>query len=190
VVLFCAAGLKSHQLLTEPSPERGLEGPRWFRLGLVEVELWSGLWLLAGLRPHMTWRLALAGFSCFAGVALFKAWAGEASCGCFGRVSVHPWYVLAVDAAAVGGLLMCRPVAGHRGPSRNPARLAILLLAAPVGLGVAVGALRFNPGKVTPDGDVVGNGKVVLLEPETWIGRRFPLLGGDVIGLPGRSWPG
>lgn len=85
LVLLAVAGLESHQLLTEPVLGSGLLHARWLLIGLVEFELFFGLWLLVGVLPKATWRFSLACFTCFAGVSLFKALSGEASCGCFAR---------------------------------------------------------------------------------------------------------
>jgi len=59
LLLLIAAALKGHQLATEPVPETGLLTSRWFLIGVVEFELFFGLWLLSGLYPKWTWRAAL-----------------------------------------------------------------------------------------------------------------------------------
>ena len=46
---------------------------RWFLIGVVEFELFFGLWLLFGLLPRLTWHAAVACFAAFACVSLFKA---------------------------------------------------------------------------------------------------------------------
>jgi hypothetical protein len=34
---------------------------------------------------------------------------GQASCGCFGKIAVNPWWAFAIDCIAVLALLCCRP---------------------------------------------------------------------------------
>ena len=109
LVLLTAAASKGHQLATEPVAATSLFTSRWFLIGVVEFELFFGLWLLAGLYPRSTWVTALLCFGGFACVSLYKALSGEASCGCFGKVSVNPWYTLMLDTAAVAALLCWRP---------------------------------------------------------------------------------
>jgi hypothetical protein len=57
----------------------------------VEFELFLGLWLVSGLHVRQARDLALVCFFAFAGVSLYQALAGAASCGRFGKVSVNPW---------------------------------------------------------------------------------------------------
>ena len=112
LLLLVAAGLKGHQLATEPVAETGLLTSRWFLIAAVEFELVFGLWLLLGLYPRRTWQVALLCFGGFACVSLSKALSGDSSCGCFGKVPVNPWYTLLLDLAAVAALLYRRPPTG------------------------------------------------------------------------------
>ncbi|MFV1965060.1 MAG: MauE/DoxX family redox-associated membrane protein [Pirellulaceae bacterium] len=102
VVLLIAAALKAWQLSTEPVAEDGLLTSRGFLIALVEFELLFGLCLLFGLVPRVTWPIAMLCFVGFSCVALYKALSGAASCGCFGKVEVNPWYTFAFDVGAVG----------------------------------------------------------------------------------------
>jgi len=47
LVLLTAAGLKGHQMATEPVPGTGLLDSRWLLMLTVEFEFLLGLWLLA-----------------------------------------------------------------------------------------------------------------------------------------------
>ena len=92
LLLLMAAGLKAHQLATEPVLGTGLLESRWFLMAVVEFELFFGLWLLSGLLTKVTWAAALGCFVLFCCISLFKALSGHATCGCFGKVEVNPWY--------------------------------------------------------------------------------------------------
>lgn len=82
LVLLTAAGLKGHQVATEPILETGLLNSRWFLIGVVEFELLFGLWLLVGLYPAATRLAAILCFARLAVVSLAKGLSGESSCGC------------------------------------------------------------------------------------------------------------
>ena len=89
-LLIVAAALKGHQLLTEPLANQDVWSYRPVLILLVECELALGLWLVSGLLPRLAWLTALACFSFFCVVTLYKALTGAASCGCFGAVRVPP----------------------------------------------------------------------------------------------------
>ena len=181
LVLLVAAVLKGHQLATEPMPGHGLLDSRWLLIGVVEFELFFGLWLLAGISPKPTWAIALTCFTLFTCVSLCKAVSGYATCGCFGRVSVNPWYTTTLDLAIVLSLLRWRP-SGHEllfniSVRQLPARaVGVFVLWLAVGLPAALAMGSYTPAAISDTGDVIGNGKIVVLNPETWVGKRFPLL--------------
>lgn len=195
LILLTAAGLKGFQVATEPVAETGLLTSRWFLIGLVEFELFLGLWLLAGLYPRGTWRAALLCFSAFASVSLYKTLSGEVSCGCFGKVPVNPWYALLLDLTAIAALVCWRPAPGPSPvpPSvassrRRGARLAAVGLLVGIPAAVAMGSYR--AATVGRAGDILGDGQFVVLEPESWVAKRFPLLSYIDIGdqLVERDW--
>ena len=180
-LLLLAAGLKGHQLATEPVSGAGILDSRWFLILVVEFEFVFGLWLWGGLCPKWTRWMVLVCFALFSGVSLFKALSGETSCGCFGKVAVNPWYTLLLD---IGGLLSL--VWWHSTKAEARCRLgsraftvrlismsvAWLLVGLPGGFAMAT----YVPARLSGDGEFVGESEIVVLEPETWIGHRFPLL--------------
>ncbi len=191
LLLLTAAALKGHQLATEPIVETSLLTSRWVLIGVVEFELFFGLWLLAGLYPRWTWRAALLCFGGFACISLHKAVSGEASCGCFGRASVSPWYALILDLAAVGAMFSWRPPEPRwkaRAYSRFAAvrvgGVAAMFLVTGIPVGLAMGAAR--PFGTSTERDIVFEGGFVVLRPKSWLGKPFPLLrhidAGDEIG--------
>ena len=174
VVLLTTAGLKGYQLATEPVRAAGLFESRWFLIGLVELELCFGLWLLSGSRPKLAWRAAVLCFGVFACVSAFKGVSGEASCGCFGRVSVNPWYTFALDLGLMGLLVAFPPARAPGRTWRIPAWVCVLAFAG-VGLPGAVAMASFRPASVSPQGGIPEESRLVLLAPEEWLGKRFPL---------------
>ncbi len=188
VMLLVAAGLKVHQLATEPSPPPLLHSPssaaelislldsRWFLFGVVEFELFSGVWFLAGLYPRQTRAAAMACFALFAAVSLVKALSGAACCGCFGRVLVNPWYTAMLDVAAVVALVVCRPT---REPARRGSAVSMsavwitwLVLAVPAAALVAHSHTRFAAQRDDAHGDALA----VAADPRNWVGKPFALL--------------
>jgi hypothetical protein len=188
LLLLTAATLKAWQLATGPVLSRGILDSRWLLVGVVELELLLGLWLLAGLLPRPTWAVALGCFSVFACVSLYKALAGQSSCGCFGRVQVNPWYTCGLDSAVVASLLRWRPdgVAPRAsrdpcevGTGRRPLRfgaLGILAVFPLAGPAAAYMMGSYVDTTLSDAGDITGDGKAVVLDPERWPGKRFPLL--------------
>ncbi|MBI3462294.1 MAG: hypothetical protein HY000_04430 [Planctomycetes bacterium] len=109
--IFGAAALKGHQLATDgaldlPLP---LSTSRWTVLALLEVEFFLGVWLVSGYAARASWRAVLAFFSLLAGLSLYLGLSGAPSCGCFGRLSINPWYVFVLDVVAVVTLWRWRP---------------------------------------------------------------------------------
>lgn len=111
VILLTAAVLKAHQLATSPTREISIFTTRWFLIGLVELELALGLWLLSAVYPKQARVAALAVFAGFCSVSLYQALSGEHSCGCFGNLPINPWYTLLFDLAAAAMLWRWTPEA-------------------------------------------------------------------------------
>jgi len=178
LLLLTAAGLKTHQLATEPVLGTGFLDSRWLLMAVVEFELFFGLWLLANLCPKPTWAAALACFGLFTCVSLDQALSGHAICGCFGRVPVSPWYASILHLAIVVALL-CWPPKGQQ--PLFPIRLnnlpvrVVAVFVVWLSIGVPAALLMWTPPPVTlleSDATVVDGGKFVVLEPEKWVGSE------------------
>ncbi len=180
LLLLTAAALKGHQLATEPTAGASLLNSRWFLIAVVEFELFFGLWLLAGLYPRWTWLAALLCFGGFAGVSLYKAISGEATCGCFGSVEVNPLYTFTLDVMVQLALVRWPPHAAEScgSPTRwLPHRRAAAVVVIWLILGVPLGASLSNYAAPTlAAAGVFDSGDFVVLEPEKWIGKTFPLV--------------
>ena len=126
---------------------------------------------------RLAWRAAVLCFTVFACVSAYKGLLGEASCGCFGKVAVNPWYTFALDVALVGLLLGFPP--GQTTPgSKRAWRLpgwACVCTAVLVGVFGAFIMSDFHGTSPLAEGVVQGQGRLVLLLPEEWTGKRFPL---------------
>ena len=180
VLLLTAATLKGYQLTTEPLLGEGILHWRPLLIGVVEFELFLGLWLLSGAYSRALWWTTLVCFIGFLQITLYRALTGEASCGCFGKVAVNPWYTLVLDLVIVLSLLRWRPMRVNRD---NPvqerawkARFAgvfLVWLALGLSAGLAVG--RYQPARLAEGGVVVGDDEFVVLEPEKWLGKPFVL---------------
>jgi hypothetical protein len=194
LLLLAAAGLKAYQLSTEPVSGTGLlESSRWLLMAVVEFELFFGLWLISELLPWplrrsaggegvgVTWLAALICFAVFSFVSLYKGISGYETCGCFGKIKVTPWYTAMLDLSVVLSLLWFRPtrlLAHFRGELKAlRARLAgVLALWFFFAVPSAVAMALYRAANLSDAGFVVGDGRAVLLEPENWTGKRFPLL--------------
>ncbi len=180
-LLLVTAGLKAHQLATEPILGTSIFDSRWLLMAVVECEIFFGLWLLVGLLPRVTWAAAVTCFASFTCVSLYKALSGAVSCGCFGRVEVNPWITASLDLAIVVTLAIWRPKGQTSRQSFDFLRLVKptsgvlavwLLLAAPAAWAMGT----YTDTTLSDAGTIVGDGKLIVLEPEKWIGKRFPLL--------------
>jgi hypothetical protein len=189
ILLLTAAGLKAQQLMTKPVFGTGPLESRWFLIGVVEFELLFAFWLLSRFLPSrsegegddgLTWLASLTLFSAFVCISLWKALGGEATCGCFGRFEVNPWYTTVMDSIFIAALIRFRPQSPQ--PRRFPATFSPLrlgsvvviwaLVGGPVGFAMAC----FQPATLSDVGSVIGDGNVVVLEPERWVGKQLPLL--------------
>jgi hypothetical protein len=91
IFLLSAAALKAQGLVTDPlAQDSFLASPRLL-VATIEIESILGLWLLSGWWPRASWAATLVFFGILAGTSFYLGWAGQSSCGCFGRVRVSPW---------------------------------------------------------------------------------------------------
>lgn len=129
-VLVVAAALKA----ADPAPHLPLARLNPFgravTLLTVTEELFLGLWLLSGLLPGAARLLTTFVFACFTLVALGRGVAGEASCGCFGNLSVTPWLAVALDLTLFVLLLAVRVPAPTRETHRTGFALAVIAASA------------------------------------------------------------
>jgi uncharacterized protein DUF1573/methylamine utilization protein MauE len=181
-VLLGAAVLKAHELVTRPVLNQDLLSYRWSLSLQVLFELGLGLTLALGVFRRLIWATTVAAFLFFCLITIYKGLSGEASCGCFGVVQVNPWYTLILDVAIVVWSLVFRPsldppatTSNDRGHRRRLAVGIVLFLVA--GIPVSIAMLGYEPSRLDTSGNIVGDEQFVVLEPETWVGKQFPLAG-------------
>ena len=189
-ILLLAAGLKAYQLSTAPlppvvqgsvfTPLLELLNDRYFLMAVVVGEILFALVLIAGLWQQWTWLLSLIGFSMFTLVSMMKGLSGETSCGCFGTVTVNPWITMIFDLFIVACLVVSRERFNWAFPPLDRKKVLAVLVAWLVLAGPALFFMlslkqqphaTFGTEFTGPDGR-----SMILLEPETWIGKEFPLI--------------
>ncbi|MGL6195203.1 MAG: MauE/DoxX family redox-associated membrane protein [Thermoguttaceae bacterium] len=183
LVLIFAAITKAHMLSTSPSlPVSGWFGlleARWVQIVTAEFEILWALLLISNPFPRIIWAGTTILFVAFSVVSSARWLLNENSCNCFGKLEVYPLYTAIFDAAIVGTLLWFRKRAAQN--AGNPARkcvIAVLVWLA-VGLSVflAVNSVQNNELAEIGTEFIGADGrKTILLEPEKWVGKEFPLL--------------
>jgi len=108
-LLLLAAVLKLRGLTADPVARMGIFSTPEFQVAIIEYEVFLAVWLLWGKAALGSWLGALATFTAFAGVSFYQGWVGQSSCGCFGRLSVSPWYAFGLDVVILTALLLGRP---------------------------------------------------------------------------------
>ncbi len=109
LLLLTAALLKGSGLGVDPVSRMGIFSAPAFQFLVVAFEVSLGFWLLSGKLPSGAWLTVLMAFAGFAVVSLYQGSIGQASCGCFGKLSVNPWYTFVIDIATVAALVFIRP---------------------------------------------------------------------------------
>jgi hypothetical protein len=189
-ILLLAAGLKAYQLATAPlppvvqdsvfTPLLELFNDRYFQMAVVVGEILFALVLIAGIALQYTWLLSILGFSVFTLVSLMKGLSGETSCGCFGTIEVNPWITMVFDLVIVACLAVFRERIDWSFPPLDRKKVLAVLVAWTCLAGPALFfmlSLKQQPHATLgteftgPDGRVM-----ILLEPESWIGKEFPLI--------------
>jgi len=184
LALLVASASKAYQIATEPLAAPGLLGSRWLLVPLVEFELALGSLLLVGLYPQLCRRVVIPCFATFAVASVYEALNGVASCGCFGKASISPWLTFVMDIVALAALWRWRPsesalivqsTANRTNSQRNWWEIGTCLGILALGLPIGWAMVAFTPGQIVANGSFLGNDSVVVLDPEKWIGKTFPL---------------
>jgi len=190
-VLLLAAGLKAYQLATAPlppvvqgsifTPLLELLNGRYLLMAAVVGEILFALVLIAGIQRQWMWLLSLLGFTAFTLISLMRALSGESSCGCFGTITVNPWITTGFDFVIVVLLAIFRERDDWTfslPPYRK--KLVTVLIVWLVLAGPALFAMLSlkQQSHATLGTEFTGPSgkKMILLEPESWIGQELPLI--------------
>jgi hypothetical protein len=156
VLLLIAAALKADGAAVAPVSATGWFSAAWFQIALIFAEVALGLWLMSGRAPLGAWALALVLFGAFTLFSGYQGLTAQPSCGCFGRVTVSPWYAFGLDIFVLTGLFFGRPslqpLWDNPRLALNPAliRGAYALLGVFVLAGVFAGTAHLAFGSVLP----------------------------------------
>ncbi len=129
-----------------------------------------GLVAAVGPDPRGCRWAALAAFIAFFGASTSKALAGEATCGCFGRVAISPRWTASLDFAAILALWLWQPAEGSGRPwgSHRVQVAAILplslLLSIFGGIMLAVSRPTALNNPISPDG--AGDKALLVSSPD------------------------
>ncbi len=134
---------------------------------VVASEFLFGLWMIFGLLPVLTRRLAIGCFCVYACYSVYNAATGERSCGCFGAMSPAPLRTFAFDVAALAALFLLRPDTARTALSGFELGKALGFFTVAVWGGLALMVTVSRPASEKP---------AEKFRPEDWIGRRLPLL--------------
>ena len=128
VLLLLAAGLKAVSDSTTGITLPGVSAS-WLHLVSIAYQIALGSWLVSGAARPGAWLVACVTFALFLAVSLYNVRVGSASCGCFGELSVHPWWAAGLDMIVLLALL----VIGRPSRSMRSAVVPAVLFAANFG---------------------------------------------------------
>jgi len=168
--LLVAAVLKVGQALVSPETDDPAGSWPSFILTVTALEAFLGMWMLAGIQPLAARIAALLLFSVFTGVSVAKGVGGADSCGCLGVFAVNPWGMAAVDGIVILLLLSTRPPRHILLTRIVGASIAAVTVVAIVAWIQSAASQSGNDGII----DLPGN--IVVLTPESWIGKYCPIL--------------
>ena len=182
LLLILSAALKAFDLAAGPLPgDSALEEP-WFRLFGVGCEVVWATWLLFGGGGTATWLLTVLMWIAFAGFNAYGMVVGKTTCGCFGVVKVSPRVTLTIDMIALGFTMLSKPRPGS--DSGRLVRGGVISVAAAMVASTAFGVWNFNRFadlRLSQDG-LLRSGSAIIIDPTSWPGKQFPLLGQTNIG--------
>lgn len=165
LVLLAAGGLKAHEVVVEPAVGETFWGSRWFLAGLVEFELLLGMWLISGWQASQARKVALATFSVFLVVAVYRAANGASSCACFGRLEVSSRFAVVLDIGALVAISVWIP--GPRDTTTKGARakavlsLILLLILLLAGAPLVILSRQDKAAPLQPSSSVIDMGEML-----------------------------
>lgn len=104
-VLLLAAAVKAFSLVGD-----SVAAHLWTKIGLIEIELVTGLVLIVGVDPRRARLGSIILFGGFLAYSVHQGFVGAQSCGCMGEINFSPWYAVAFDGVALLLLIYWQPV--------------------------------------------------------------------------------
>lgn len=178
-VLLFAAGLKYLYIATTPLLPADSGWEHWIWIIQIEFEVIWGLWLLLGSYPRFTRLASALLFTTFAAFSGYGVMMGHESCGCFGVVRVKPLVAFALDIFFALAFLCIRVgEESERGRAGLPLGRLVVVLVVWALFSVPIALFSSGPriANVLEDDAITGDRHAILLDPQQWIGKRFPLV--------------
>jgi hypothetical protein len=174
LLLTASAGLKAFSPADAISTAASLSAGHWAVVVLVQIELLIAMWLLTGCKLWWARWTGASLFLVFSAISFTLLLQGHGSCGCFGSVRLHPGIMIGIDVVAILAIVLA-----IRTPSPPSTRSRLTTLA-PWAIGALMPALLAttvinSPSTMAGDTLIDDSVGLVILEPDTWIGKPFPL---------------
>ncbi|MAT70121.1 MAG: hypothetical protein CMJ58_11440 [Planctomycetaceae bacterium] len=172
-LLLVSAVLKTYDPTDTATLASAYRIPIWLTAAVIQGEIFVAILLLSGLWQSAVLRAVAVMFVAFAVFSSYRAWLGAESCGCFGPVQVNPAFTAALDVvvAVVAAMASSPSLPGSISP-----RQAKGLAGTYAVVGIVAAVLFVVRSPVTETSLLLENqGGLVILEPETWVGKEFPL---------------
>ncbi len=182
-LLVAAAMLKAAQLYQHPSSALTDDFSRYWVPLLIGSELGLGLAAIAGMYWRQLRLLAMVLFASFACYSLLMAVQGAASCGCFGSLKINPWWTFVLDLIVFAGLFAEYRTTWQeksflettiKSYSPRAGLIGTAMLSMTVAFGLAWHVAPHHQKNSQEGFQTVGD--LIVLEPEDWPGKKFPLL--------------
>jgi hypothetical protein len=181
-LLLVAAALKTLSPAESLALEAAYGLPQWVSVALLAGEWVLGLLLVAGVWPRLATGFALVAFTAFGMFSLYRGLSGAESCDCFGAIKISPWFTFVLDVVIVGALgrAWLRLSATELPPAQDVGRsnwrqAAVPSACAIVGALVLAWTVHSQPTRLAAGGELLEGDGLVVLEPEAWLGKPFPL---------------
>ncbi|HUO11028.1 MAG TPA: MauE/DoxX family redox-associated membrane protein [Phycisphaerae bacterium] len=174
-LLALASILKLWAFATTPSSTMQWTNKPLVVLGGSAFEILLASWLASGWQRRTANLIAVGFFLIVVCIAASKWSSGELSCGCFGPLKVSPWITTFLDLGILAGLLWQLFRKGQRHARASTARIVgALVVGGSAAMAMPAIAYHFHPAAASGEAVTDASGLIVL-EPEKWVGKPFPL---------------
>jgi hypothetical protein len=182
ILLLVAVSLKALSPAESLSFESDYGLPLGSSAALIASEWLLGVLLVAGLWQRQTIGVALVGFTTFALFSLYRGLVGAESCGCFGTLEVNPWLTFVLDVVIAAALcrtwMRLKANEAQRAEPVSPWNWRRTTVTSAFAMGIVpllAWSAHSRPTRLAAESELLQEGGLVILEPEAWLGKRFPL---------------